>query len=229
MRQTIDYSMMGVDQVVHLCLQRSNRIKKLLPLRSRTKVGWEESMRAAATDHRQTILEAVTGEIEAMFAKIAPQIAAVAPARFADLGCGQAFIDLMIYREFGCDIILIDIEQSGDIHFGFAATGAGYADLANARAFLVANGVPDTAITTINPNHSPLDALAPVDMVMSLISCGFHYPVDTYDAFFRTQVRKAILLDCRRSTAAESILARYGLVSNIGREKKHDRLLCLKP
>jgi len=225
----IDYSMMGVEQVVNLCLQRSNRVSKLIPSLKRTPTGWPDLMRQTATVNRDTILAEVTAEIEDMFAKIAPTIARFAPKRLADIGCGQAFIDLLIYRRFGCDLVLIDIEQTDRIHFGFKPEGAGYADLANARAFLVANGVPERAITTINPRQQALADLAPVDMAISLISCGFHYPVATYDSFFQTQVRKAILLDCRTSRPdGATTLASYGQVESVGREKKHERLLCVK-
>jgi len=225
----IDYSMMTVAQVVNLCLQRSNRIKRLVPSLKHTPTGWPELMRRTATENRETILAEVTREIDDMFAKIAPTIARFAPRRLADLGCGQAFIDLFIFRRFGCELVLIDIEQTESLHFGFKPQGAGYADLANARAFLVANGVPERAITTLNPRHQPLADLAPVDLAISLISCGFHYPVATYDSFFATQVRKAILLDCRNGTDAAASLARYGTVEAVGREKKHERLLCVKP
>ena len=224
----LDYSMIGEAQVFDLCLQRSNRLNKIIPSRRKSGDAWEGLMKAAVPRHRQTILDAVTAEIEDIFDMIAPLIEKVAPGRFADIGCGQAFIDLLIYRRFGCDLILIDIEQSEGIHFGYNDTGAGYADLANARAFLVANGVPDTAITTINPRHARLEDVAPVDMVISLLSCGFHYPVETYDAFFETQVTKAILLDCRNQKGGKKALSAYGAVAEVGEEKKHTRILCTK-
>ena len=228
MTSTIDYSMIGAAQVFNLCLQRSNRLGKLLPSRSKAGDAWEGLMRKAAVEHRQTILDAVTAEIEDIFAKIAPQIEKVAPRRLADIGCGQAFIDLLIYRQFGCDLILIDIEESSDVHFGFAEEGAGYADLANARAYLVANGVPDAAITTINPRKTALADIASVDMAISLLSCGFHYPVETYDAFFKAQVSKAILLDCRNHKGGKKALRAYGSIAEVGVETRHTRILCTK-
>ena len=228
MSGSVDTSMIGPEQVFDLCLQRSNRLNKLIPSRSKSGDAWDELMKTAVVEHRQTIMDAVLAEIEDIFAKIAPQIEQVAPKRLADIGCGQAFIDLLIHRRFGCDLILIDIEDSDGIHFGFSDTGAGYADLANARAFLVANGVPDRAITTINPRHTALANLAPVDMAISLLSCGFHYPVETYDAFFKTQVTKAILLDCRTQKGGKKALKSYGTVTEVGEEKKHTRILCTK-
>ena len=220
--------MIGARQVFDLCLQRSNRLGKFIPKRSKAGDAWDGLMKAAVVQHRQTILDQVFEEIEDIFDKIAPHIGRVGPQRLADLGCGQAFVDLLIYRRFGCDLILIDIEESADLHFGFADDGAGYADLANARTFLVANGVPETAITTINPRKARLDDIGAVDMAISLLSCGFHYPVGTYDAFFKSQVSKAILLDCRKDKGGDKDLTAFGRVGAVGEEKKHFRYLCTK-
>jgi hypothetical protein len=229
MAPPIDHSMIGNRQVFDLCLQRSDRLGRLIPSRTKSGDAWPKLMETAVTTSRQQILDAVTAEISDVFDKIAPVIEKVGPGRLADIGCGQAFIDLLIHRHFGCDLVLIDIEASDDLHFGFKDSGAGYADLANARAFLVANGVPDSAITTINPLHSPLADIPPVDMAMSLLSCGFHYPVETYDAFFKAQVKSAILLDCRSGRGGKEALAAYGTVTELSTEKKHGRYLCSRP
>jgi hypothetical protein len=229
MALALDYSMLDTRQVINLCLQRSDRLGKLIPSRSKSGEAWDGLMQAAVAEHRQTILDAVTAELEDIFDKIAPQIEQIAPRRLADIGCGQAFIDLLIHRRFECDLVLIDIETSSDIHFGFSGEGAGYADLATARAFLVANGVPDAAITTINPRDAALAEVGKVDMAISLLSCGFHYPVETYDAFFKAQVSKAILLDCRNTKGGKKALSHYGTVTEVGAAKKHSRYLCTKP
>ena len=65
-------------------------------------------------------------------------------------------------------------------------------------------------------------------MAISLLSCGFHYPVETYDACFKTLVTKATLLDCRNQKGGKKALKAYGTVSQVGEEKKHTRILCTK-
>jgi hypothetical protein len=225
----IDFSMIDDRQVVNLCLQRSNRLKKIIPNRAKAGDAWAERMGRAARKHRDEIFSLVFQELSDVFETIVPSLDDVAPRSVADIGCGQAFIDLLIHRRLGCSLTLIDIETSDDLHFGFAEEGAGYADLGSARAFLVANGVPDSAIRTINPRHGSLAEAGRVDLAVSLISCGFHYPVSTYDDFFRTQVDRAILLDCRNGKGGEAELAAYGSVTTIGTEKRHTRYLCRKP
>lgn len=228
MTKSIDFSMIGASQIFDLCLQRSNRLGKIIPKRGTSGDDWDRLMQIAVVQHRQTILDRVFEEIEDVFDKVSPQIELIGPQRLGDLGCGQAFIDLLIYRRFGCDLILIDIEESRDLHFGFTDDGAGYADLANARAFLVANGVPDAAITTVNPRKARLEDIGTVDMAISLLSCGFHYPIGTYDAFFKSQVSKAILVDCRKTKGGDKALTAYGRVAVVGEEKRHIRYLCTK-
>lgn len=220
--------MLDTQQIINLCLQRSDRIGRLIPSRKAAGDQWADLMQKAATEHRDAILERVSAEIGDVFKTIEPVIAKVKPKRYADIGCGAAFIDLMIYRRFGCDLVLIDIEESDGIHFGFADSGAGYASLDVARKFLETNGVPAAAITTINPKHQSVADLEPVDMATSLLSCGFHYPASTYDSFFAHQVNKAILLDCRKGRGGEETLASYGTITKVREEKKHDLILCLK-
>lgn len=225
----IDFSMIDDRQLINLCLQRSNRLKKIIPNRSKAGDAWGEKMARAVRKHRDEILSHVFQELSDVFATIVPALDEVSPGSVADIGCGQAFIDLLIYRRLACSLTLIDIETSDDLHFGFAQEGAGYADLENARAFLIANGVPDLAIRTINPRRTSLEEAGRIDMAVSLLSCGFHYPVSTYDDFFRTQVDRAILLDCRNGKVGEAALAAYGSVRMIGAEKRHTRFLCRKP
>ena len=124
--------------------------------------------------------------------------------------------------------MLIDIEESGSIHFGYKDSGAGYSNLATARKFLTADGVPEEQIITLNPNHSDLSKSGNVDMAISLISCGFHYPVTTYDAYFRHQVNKAILLDARQGRGGLEDLNSYGTCEVTAKGKRHDLILWRK-
>ncbi len=147
----------------------------------------------------------------------------VNPSKIADVGCGYAFADLILYRRYNCDIILIDIEESTNRHFGFKNTGAGCTNLAKARAFLEKNGVPKRKITTLNPNKQDLADIGNVDLAISLASCGFHYPVSTYDNFFKTQVSSSggIVLDIRKGSGGIKDMKIYGDVSVLRKHRKY--------
>ncbi len=135
----------------------------------------------------------------------------------ADIGCGYAFIDLFINRDFSADLTLIDIEESEVRDFGFQQEGAGYSNLRKAKAFLVANGISPEKISLVNPNKTDVTTTAEVDLAISLLSCGFHYPVSTYSAYFAKKLRQGgtAILDIRDKNFAEQAdaIAQIGEVS----------------
>ncbi len=139
------------------------------------------------------------GIIRAEYEEIREDIAAIKPKSIADIGCGYAMFDLFFWRDFPGKIILIDLEDSEDRHFGYRQDGAAYSNLAKAKTFLTDNGVTAKQITLVNPQKKALPKTK-VSLAVSFISCGFHYPVQTYEAYFRDQVTAtgAIILDVRR-------------------------------
>ena len=131
-----------------------------------------------------------------------PVLAAQPPGAVTDIGCGYAFFDLFLAQDFDCKLTLIDLEQNDERHFGFEQTGAAYSNLEVAKAFLRANGIAAKRIKTVNPEKQSLARIKDQDLVVSFISCGFHYPWSTYETFFRDAVKPGgrIVLDLRRRT-----------------------------
>lgn len=119
--------------------------------------------------------------------------------KIADIGCGYALFDLFLAKEYDSKLNLIDLESNESRHFGFKEEGAAYSSLANAKDFLIANGVKKTSIKTFNPETDDLSKITKLDYAFSFISCGFHYPWSTYEEFFRTNVAPTgrIILDVR--------------------------------
>lgn len=120
-------------------------------------------------------------------------------AKATDIGCGYAFFDLFLYRDHTPAIALIDIEESETRDFGYQAEGAGYSSLAKAKAFLTENGGPADAVRTINPKDAPLPSAQDTDLIFSLLSCGFHYPLSTYTEMIAQTLkpRGALVIDVR--------------------------------
>lgn len=131
-----------------------------------------------------------------------PRLAAQPPGAATDIGCGYAIFDLFLAQDFDCDLTLIDLEESDERHFGFEQTGAAYSNLEVAKAFLLANGIAAKRITTVNPNTQSVADITEQDLVVSFISCGFHYPWNTYETFFRDAVKPGgrVILDLRQRT-----------------------------
>ena len=137
-----------------------------------------------------------------------------APTKIADIGCGYAFFDYFLYRNTQAHLYLIDLEETEERHFGFSNSGAAYSSLNVARTFLQDNGVPEKSLTCINPTRQEVLKLPKIDLAMSFISCGFHYPLSTYDTFFKDRIKKggAIIVDIRnRNLKTErAVLESYG-------------------
>ncbi|MFZ1467747.1 MAG: class I SAM-dependent methyltransferase [Paracoccaceae bacterium] len=170
----------------------------------------------------------VLGEYRPMQATVS----GLKPKRVADIGCGYAIWDLFAHRDTGCDIVLIDIEENEHRHFGYAEEGAAYTSLGKARDFLIANGVPAKKVLTINPKTDALSKAGKIDLAVSFVSCGFHYPVSTYATFFRDQVAKdgAVLIDLRLSSIEPQVweLAAMGPIDLIAGHPKARRVLLRK-
>ena len=140
---------------------------------------------------------------------------AINPKRAADIGCGYAFSSLLLHRRYGCEVALIETEEGGSRRFGFQGEAAGYASLKTARAFLARNGVPPEQITVCNPKTEDTGTLGTFDLVISLASCGFHYPVETYAGLFPQSGQ------CRRRHRA-------GHPQRVRRDCINERLRCCR-
>jgi len=96
-----------------------------------------------------------------------------------DIGCGLAGIDYFLAKHNpAAKIYLLDAtKKEKNIYYGYADRGCNYNDLTLALGFLKMNGIEnDLMIYDIFEEFE----WPKVDLVISLISWGFHYPVETY-------------------------------------------------
>jgi len=153
------------------------------------------------------------------FLEMKPTLDQIKPKSIADIGCGYAIFDLFAWRDHPGRLVLIDLEDSEARHFGYNETGAAYSNLDVAKRFLIANGVKKTQVICINPAAKDLSKTKPVDLAVSFLSCGFHYPVDTYMPYFRSGLTKSgtVILDVRqrRAGAAADVMSELGTVSTL--------------
>ncbi len=231
----LDYSMFSRQDLRNIVLQRS---EILHDVRSSGKVirAWEQGdpalLDAVIADKSLHLAERAVEAIRDEFLHLEPLIAPLKPRRIADIGCGYAFFDLFAHAAFDCDLLLVDIEQNERRHFGFEQEAAGYASLDRARGFLTANGVARDRIATWNPQTEDLPEADRISVAVSLLSCGFHYPVDMYMPFFRLGVHKhgAIILDLRAGQYGKSrkTLATLGRVDVIDERRDRKRVIVRK-
>jgi SAM-dependent methyltransferase len=178
------------------------------------------------------------------YAEIRPHLPRRAEA-ILDIGCGVGGIDVLLHRHYapprrpGAEeheeggaprLYLADrTETSGEVYYGFAERGAFYNSFEATRRLLVANGVPETALRLREVGEEcRLDVPEPLDLVISLISWGFHYPVGVYADQVRALLRPGgrVILDARKGTdGREQLEARFPRVARISETPKKERLV----
>lgn len=233
--QSLDISMFSHKDMVNSVLQRSEVLFDLdhpgLPIRQWS--NGDPRLLNKEIDERGTLyLRRVISALYLEFQKLNPTLKTLPHERIADIGCGYGFIDLFIAREYGASLTLIDLEDNDATHFGFKAKGAAYSSLETAKNFLIANGVPSSQVQTLNPDSSDPAKVKNIDLAMSLLSCGFHYPVSTYANFWENSVTPdgAIILDLRGASGETQLqeLIQVGAVRSLWKGEKSHRILVQK-
>lgn len=124
------------------------------------------------------------------------------PKTIVSIGPGNGLLEVLLLKQFPAidEIVLIDIEQSLSHHHGYAQQGAGYADLNATKTFMTNNDINDTAITLCNPLYDKLPDIK-FDLLISILSMGFHYPCDSYASYMIKNLSPAgsIIIDKRKS------------------------------
>lgn len=190
------------DAVMYIGYQRTKQMTKAA--RDAWNAGDKGVAAAEARAERDRILRGTFAEIWREYLPVRDYLnrLGLTPRHVADIGAGTGINDLFLARDYGTRVTMIDIEETDEQYHGWAASGAGYASLAAARALLEENGVAPADIMTINPLITPgaVDTVSP-DLVTSLYSCGFHYPIDDYLSLCQRALENggAVILDLRGS------------------------------
>lgn len=105
------------------------------------------------------------------------------PKRVLDLGCGLGRSSVYMNYRLGDPSIHYVLADSTQVPASMTAVRTGwnpgavfYNDMCRTAAFARAHGL--TNFSTIDIRESPVSELAPVDLVMSFLSVGFHYPIE---------------------------------------------------
>jgi SAM-dependent methyltransferase len=213
----------------NLRIVRALRKLRLAPLHS-TLNKWDARFRA---DHiRSRCVEDMQQEYALLRQALPP-----APQNILDIGCGIACIDVYLFRHYGeskaLNFYLLDrTELSERVAYGFFARNEFYNSLAMAKTTLEANGIASDRITLLEARDDFSIALdIQLDLVISLISWGYHYPVSTYlPAVYRLMREGAsLILDVRRdSGGADDLRKTFRNVTPVANPPWCDRFLCVK-
>ncbi len=154
-----------------------------------------------------------------------------------DIGSGIGIQNILLQEAYSgiVNITMIDKTQTEDnIWYGFKDEGAFYNSLDLSVDTLLANGVHSLAQFATDDNEILL-ADESVDLVTSLISWGFHYPIETYlnEAIRVMKPGATLILDVRKGTGGIAALTKVGAevftrLKVIKDFEKYQRIICVK-
>jgi SAM-dependent methyltransferase len=159
------------------------------------------------------------------------------PEAILDVGCGLGGIDILLFehykRERALHFYLLDRTQTDTgITYGFKSRADFYNSLELTRHMLVKNGLPAESLTTIEArDDNGIDLPGRVDLVISLISWGFHYPVATYLKRSHELLLPGgrLILDVRKNVdGLQEIETTFGNAQVIFEDTKRRRVLAIR-
>ncbi|MDJ0630387.1 MAG: class I SAM-dependent methyltransferase [Rhodobacter sp.] len=221
--QSLDLSMFRVGDILNVALQRSETLADIAQAPDAIRAwvrGNDGPLLRICEQQGLTLVRRALGFIALEYGDLRPVLTRLKPRKLADIGCGYGFFDLFAHAEFGCDLVLVDTEESRERHFKFRRQGAAYSSLSTARKFLLANKCSADAVHAVNPLQQDVLDHKEIDLAVSFISCGFHYPCDMYLDFFKSSVVPggSVILDIRKRLSHEILpgLAGLGKLTKIG-------------
>lgn len=149
-----------------------------------------------------------------------------------DIGCGIGGINVIINKNFpGCNFHLVDRNGKDDnVYYGYKEEASKYNNLSLTRTFLIENGIKDEHIFTYDIEKNEwIDETNKFDLIMSILSWGFHYPISTYiNKIIKLMNENSILvLDIRIKTKGiEELKEYFNNVNIIKRYQKFERVVC---
>ncbi len=183
-------------------------------------------LREHRTHYSGDFLEQYQAELHQTYEGFAPYLPAKKSPQILDIGAGMCGIDVLLSRHYEDKAMLSLLDKNGkspQINAGFhknANDFSHYCDFDAAAELLAANDVKKFFFYDLS--ETPLNRKK-FDVVISLLSWGFHFPISTYAPI----VNKGgvIIADVRKGTDGESALAKKGAVTVIHEAQKYRRVV----
>lgn len=170
-------------------------------LPQRTRLGTEYALTEDSSD------EVITSSINLMVHKDFEQIKNYLPSQalnILDIGCGLGFIDIALAKKYPeATIWLLDkTELKTDKINGFNKSYTFYNSLDATEQFLRDNGVTNKIIRLEASDDVLKKYNTKFDIIISLLSCGWHYPLSFYiqDINRSLSEKGVLILDIRHNT-----------------------------
>lgn len=148
-----------------------------------------------------------------------------------DIGAGMGGVDVLLYQHYSAlgvepHVYLLDKDSvDAKIKYGYSNAPSAYNHVDITDEFLALNSVPigNRLCTTSYPTTLKFD------IVLSLISCGFHYSISEYISFIKSSIHpKTILIfDIRKfSGQFDQLHNVFNWVNCLQITEKYKRVVC---
>lgn len=126
-----------------------------------------------------------------------------------DIGCGLGLIDIALYHHYNQSVNLFLLDKTNtiteDTHIrGFNKEYVFYNSMDCTRDTLQTNGVDGSNIFSYEVSPESLNKIEETkfDVILSLLSCGWHYSIETYVDLIKNTLSKngVLILDIRHDT-----------------------------
>ena len=162
-------------------------------------------------------------------------------SKVTSIGPGIGGLEIVMSRHLSSThqprpyLILVDKSGIDPIHFGFTQQAAVYNSLELLRQTLIANGHSEDRMEVVeaaDSDHLLKSHRNSVDLIVSLLAWGFHFPVSTYLHLAKGLLKPTgrIILDIRKETPGIADLnENFESIEVIHDDPKFERLLICKP
>ena len=153
-----------------------------------------------------------------------------------DIGCGLGIINIFLNKIYSNqpNFFLLDKNRIDKvIKYGFSLDYESYNDLKETRNLLISNDIKPSSINTFDVEKN-FQINAEIDLVISLKSMGYHYPIDQYLRLFQSCCNEntSFIFDVSEGYYNKSIFKRHFESVDVIYEEKSihslKRLLCKK-
>jgi SAM-dependent methyltransferase len=126
-----------------------------------------------------------------------------------DIGCGLGLIDIAFFNHYDGKINLHLLDKTNTIDENTSVRGFNkeyifYNSMDSTKDTLVSNGVKENSIITYEVNNDSIEKLNQnkYDLIVSLLSCGWHYSLETYIDLIKSTLTPdgILILDIRHDT-----------------------------
>jgi hypothetical protein len=153
-----------------------------------------------------------------------------------DIGCGLGIINIYLNQIYNNqpNFFLLDKNRiDKEIKYGFSLDYESYNDLSQTKNLLLNNHISSNCIQTFDVEKQ-IRINSKIDLVISLKSMGYHYPLDQYLKLFSTccDENTSFIFDVSEGYYNSNLFKRYFETVNIIHEEKSihslKRLFCKK-